>query len=159
MTDEELAGIEKRWAAATKGPWFWQVNQNAKCVTLWGSASMVVMDFVRWGFNKATPRFRDYRDIMEKAEEFAYRIEGREHHSDWCKQITHPDAVAIQSAPNDVSSLIAEVRRLKKIIGYIESEHARATGLHVDGTANYSLRGIVGEGTSIEDAVSRKCRI
>ena len=113
MTDEELAEIEARWAAATKGPWFWQVNQNAKCVTLWGSASMVVMDFVRWGFNKATPRFRDYRDIMEKAEEFAYRIEGREHHSDWCKQITHPDAVAIQSAPNDVSSLIAEVRRLK----------------------------------------------
>lgn len=119
MDEAELKRIEERWAAATKGPWHWQVNQNAKSVTLWGSASMVVMDFVRWGFSKATPRFRDYRDIMEKAEEFAYSIEGREHHKDWYKQITHPDAVAIQSAPEDVTSLIEEVRRLKaEVEGY-----------------------------------------
>ena len=119
MTDEELAEIEKRWNAATKGPWHWQVNQNGKSVTLWGSASMIVMDFVRWGFSKAPPRFRDYKNIMEKSGEFAYSIKGREHHKDWYQEITHPDAAAIQSAPQDVASLMDEVKRLKaEIEGY-----------------------------------------
>lgn len=40
-------------------------------------------------------------------------IPGREHHAHWAQQINHPDAVAIAAAPEDVRSLIAEVRRLR----------------------------------------------
>jgi len=113
MTDEELAEIEERWAKASKGKWMWEINPKSHSVDLGTSYGMTVMDFVRWGMGRAAPRFRDESDILRRADTLMEPIPGREHHSHWAQRINHPDAVAIAAAPEDIRSLLAEVRRLR----------------------------------------------
>lgn len=113
MDKSELKVIEERWNAASAGKWFWDVNPKANQVTLETSLHMIVMDFVRWGMNRASPRFR-VNGLMQRCETLSEPIPGREHHSDWERWINHPDAIAIAAAPEDIRSLIAEVRRLRE---------------------------------------------
>jgi len=65
------------------------------------------MDFVRYGMNRACPRFRDGTDfgLLEKCVAWAKSVTGREHHSHWFKEIDHPDANLIASAPELLEAL------------------------------------------------------
>jgi hypothetical protein len=90
----------------TPGPWRWEINLSAKTVSLVGGKPKYdeyVMDFARYGFRNATPRFKtgvnQGLSIMENAEKYAENIPGREHHSKWCQTISHPDAQLIATAP------------------------------------------------------------
>ncbi len=112
VSEQEIAEIEERWAKASKGPWYWTLDESNKHVTLFNIGSMVVMDFVRWGMNSCVPRFR-IKGLMVKASEISQEIPGREHHSNWAKSINHPDAQAIERAPEDVRKLLEYIRELK----------------------------------------------
>lgn len=99
----------------TPGPWRWEVNQSLKQIQLLGGIpkfDLIVMDFVRYGMSGAAPRFNNSvqptnLNLMVRAEEFAYPVEGREHHSSWFKNIEHPDAKLIASAPDLLKLAIA----------------------------------------------------
>lgn len=106
----------------TPGPWRWEINLASKSLHLVGGApkfDLTVMDFKRWGMGGSTARLRDLSEdgmnIMHKVHErpdWIAPFEGREHHADWCADITHPDMVLIASAPD----LAAEVERLKSAL-------------------------------------------
>ena len=119
-TEETIEAIRARHAAIVPGPWRWEINRKTKRVQLCGGVprfDLTVMDFVRYGLNSAAPRFqiehRPNLNIMHRAEEFAVAQPGREHHADWFALIDQPDARFIESAPNDVRVLLAEIDRLR----------------------------------------------
>lgn len=132
MTDDELKAIEDRWNAASAGGWSWDVNPKYRQVTLRTSLNMIVMDFVRWGMDNAAPRFR-VDGLMQRCETLSEPIPGREHHAHWARWINHPDAIAIQNAPKDVRSLLAEVRFLREenesLLHDLADEKAYSSGL------------------------------
>lgn len=81
----------------TQAPWRWELNPKAHSIRLQGRGQMV-MDFVRWGMDRATPRF--IRDgLMFRADEFGAPIPGQEHHAAWDQIINHADARLIAAAP------------------------------------------------------------
>ena len=88
----------------TPGPWRWELNCKSKQVQLMGGIpafDLLVMDFVRWGTQRAKPRFRDdARCLMKPCEEFGVIYPGREHHADWFQLLNHPDARLIETAPD-----------------------------------------------------------
>jgi hypothetical protein len=88
--------------AATKGPWFWNVNLKSKSIHIesggLGHRFEYVMDFVRWGFSGAAPRFRNNAYIMAHAQVWSSPVVGREHHENWFRSLAHPDAEFIASA-------------------------------------------------------------
>ena len=90
-------------AKFTKGPWRWEVNKKHKNVDLCGSG-IEVLRFQRYGMQSAQPTFTRSDDTFklqgEKASDLAVDIKGREHHSDWCQTIDHPDAHLISAAPD-----------------------------------------------------------
>lgn len=117
---DEIESIRGRYLAAVPGPWRWEVNRKLRQIQLCGGRprhDLIVMDFVRWGMSGSAPRFqREHRpglNIMHRAEEFAVAQPGREHHEEWFALIDQPDARFIESAPEDVRALLAEIDRLK----------------------------------------------
>ena len=99
----------------TPGPWRWELNRKHRGIKLAGGVprfDLTVVDFVRWGMSSAVPRFRepdrDRLDIMHRAHEradWSAPFEGREHHADWCANVTHPDAQLIAAAPTLFAAL------------------------------------------------------
>lgn len=93
-------------SAHTPGPWRWELNEKSKQLQLCGGESpfdLTVIDFDRWGMNGAVARFRaDVRgmNIMHHARDFAVIAPGREHHADWFKLLSHPDADLIAASPD-----------------------------------------------------------
>lgn len=93
----------------TPGPWRWEYNPKTKTVIIAGGRpkfDLTVMDFVRSGMSRAIPRFRDClqdgMDIMHRLcdrPDWTLPIPGREHHSHWIMQVSHPDACLIITAP------------------------------------------------------------
>lgn len=81
----------------TPGPWEWDLRPGTHSVSLM-SRGFVVMDFVRWGMERAAPRFRTERCLMVRAETLGLPIPGREHH-EWAKRLVHPDAQLMADAP------------------------------------------------------------
>lgn len=120
MTEEDLVAIEARAQAATPGPWRWNLNLKSKCVTLEAliTGYEVVMDFVRWGMNGAKVRFQK-DGLMKDAESFAQVAPGRSHHAGWYQTLSHPDAVFIEKARQDIPVLLFEVRRLKERLAQV----------------------------------------
>ena len=92
MTDQQLAEIEQRWAKATKGPW---VADMRPVATECGECG-----------------------------EYAYEVPGViRRKSDGCGIVDVQDsekqnenAAAIASAPDDIQALLAEVRRLNRMV-------------------------------------------
>lgn len=110
MTDEQLKAIEERAAKATPGPWCWTGNMTCQQIWLarrhaWGD---IVMDFVRWGMQRAMPRFNT-DGILEKAK----LVRPQAHNAWMISDIDHPDAQFIAHSRKDVDDLLAEVRRLR----------------------------------------------
>jgi len=125
MTGEELGAIEAREAAATPGPWVWDVNSRNNVVHLRTdhSGHVYVMGFKRWGMQGAAPTFQVYRKYegplyergsigVFRADNFTKSFPGKEHHVGWDDCIDHPDAEFIAHARRDVPALLAEAKRL-----------------------------------------------
>lgn len=96
----------------TPGPWRWEFNEKSKDINLVGGKTiydLTVMDFVRYGMGGAQPRFNiDHGQdlqLMHKASEMGVIVKGREHHANWFKDINHPDAKLISSAPELLEAL------------------------------------------------------
>lgn len=97
----------------TKSPsWAWRLNETSKTVVLTAvnQHSDTVMDFVRYGMGHAAPRF-NVDGLMQRADELAEVIPGREHHASWAKFINHPDALLIASA-KDMAAELAHLREI-----------------------------------------------
>lgn len=113
-TDVELDAIEQRWASATPGRWMWYGNSKGRDVYLAAvgvpGGVNIVMQPCRSGFNGASLRFA-IDGIMQPAP-----LIRPEEHNPWkIRGIAHPDAIAIEHAPTDVATLLAEVKRLRRI--------------------------------------------
>lgn len=87
----------------TEGPWLWNINMSSKSVELLGRS--IVMDFVRWGMDRACPRFMRKLSgdvcILERPHEIPGMIQPipeREHHFKWRADLNHPDANLIALA-------------------------------------------------------------
>lgn len=122
MTNEQIEGLKKLAEAASPGAWRWEMNESSKSVALVGGRpafDKTVMDFTRWGLNGAAPRFNDAvasgeYNIMERAEKYAAQVPGREHHANWFKTVTHPDAAFIAAAnPAAIKELLSELTTLR----------------------------------------------
>lgn len=131
----------------TPGPWRWEVNPKSRLVQLlsrnekavWGNT---VLDFVRWGFSGAAPRFRNEKNLMQRADELMMVAPGREHHADWHRLLSHPDARLIEAAPGllkvaehalevvepRIWSSKADVNDLILLVACLKSEIAKAKG-------------------------------
>lgn len=122
MTEEELQAIEERWAKATPGPWMWDVNTSCKQVHLetTHSGRIYVLWFRRYGMQGAQPMFQ-HDGFIYGVEKFA--VPRAKHHPDFDMDIDHPDAQAIVSAPTDISALLAEVRRLNRMVDVLVDAH------------------------------------
>jgi hypothetical protein len=90
----------------TPGPWAWRVNRSARQVELVArhSGTLLVMDFDRWGMQRAEPRFRD-SGLMVNARELTATIPGEEHNEHWYRTLEHPDARLIAAAPTMLAAL------------------------------------------------------
>jgi hypothetical protein len=78
---------------------------------------LTIMDFRRWGMNKAIANLRDTAhdgmNIMHRLCDRADWIApfpGRSHHADWCSDVTHPDMRLIAAAPDLLAALQAAMR-------------------------------------------------
>jgi hypothetical protein len=99
----------ERAERATPGPWYWNGYLRSRNLCLMGKGSLIVFDFVRWGMQAATIRFRDFAQcLMYPAKKWA-KTHGV---LDRMGTIEHPDAEFILSAREDVPALAAAVTAL-----------------------------------------------
>lgn len=100
----------------TPGPWRWEFNKQANSVYLVGGKprfDKTVMQFGRWGMNRATPLFNshitgDEFNIMERICDmpaWTKPFAGLEHHASWRMDVIHPDAVLMAAAPELLDAL------------------------------------------------------
>lgn len=91
LTDDELAAIEQRWAQATQGRWVPETcnefPEDPDC------GVMVELSRGRWGW------ICDIASVQGAGKQREY------------------DAIALAAAPSDVAALVAEVRRLRALVG------------------------------------------
>jgi hypothetical protein len=94
----------------TPGPWRWEINLSSKHIELVGGGGrafdLTVMEPKRWGMNSATLWFRDPAEsgmnlmlAPHEQPQWTPPFPDEEHHTDWRRNITHPDACLIASAP------------------------------------------------------------
>lgn len=113
--NQREAEVRGRCDAASPGPWAWNINLKSKHMVLESARNglEIVLDFVRWGMDGAMARFRDGHDVMTKADKYALKVPGREHHSGWFQTLSHPDADFIAHSRTDLEDALAEIRRLR----------------------------------------------
>jgi hypothetical protein len=99
---EVIEQIRARLEKATPAPWFWDGGAQMN-LRLMGGRRLLVMDFVRWGLQRALPRFRNERILMERADAL---FEFRTACSDAVVGINNPDAELIENAPTDIKTLL-----------------------------------------------------
>lgn len=110
MTDEELAEIKGRLTMATPGPWVH--GQNGGYVILGYKPKMKRID----GYGAD-----DHICILDDGDQYQYRSED--------EQLANAKFIA--HAPDDISRLLAEVRRLNKASRYLAEQmvHDGGAGL------------------------------
>lgn len=101
----------------TPGPWQWEINMQSQTLHLVGGRpkhDLTIMDFVRWGMGGAVARLRDTAvdgmNIMHRLpgrNDWIAPFPGREHHADWCANVTHPDMQLIAASPTLYEALSA----------------------------------------------------
>jgi len=111
-------------ASHTPGPWRWEFNAEHKRLHLVGGRplyDLTIVDFERWGMNRATMRLRDTSydgmNLMFKVhqrQDWIAPEPGREHHKKWHQLLTHPDARLIAAAPDLLDALAV----LVELVGF-----------------------------------------
>jgi len=96
-------------APHTEGPWRWEFNRKHKVMHLVGGRpkfDLTIMDFDRWGMNRAVATLRDTAhdgmNIMHRVcdrPDWIAPFAGREHHANWCADIIHPDMRLMAASP------------------------------------------------------------
>ena len=99
----------------TPGPWRWEFNREHKVLHLVGGRpqyDLTIMDFDRWGMNRAIATLRDPdEDGMNIMHRLCDRLDwiapfpGRTHHAGWCADVTHPDMRLMAAAPDLLDAL------------------------------------------------------
>jgi hypothetical protein len=79
--DNRLDEIRRAFHAVTPGPWSWFGNLKSKQIYLSsiGRGRQFVMSFRRWGMRDAQPEFRNTRDTMVPAEQWAREFADHNH--------------------------------------------------------------------------------
>ncbi|NVJ05259.1 hypothetical protein HUW63_08415 [Myxococcus sp. AM001] len=106
LTEEKLATIRERHAAASRGPWYWSGYTRGQQLGLHGPRMSSVMEFWRWGMQSAQPVFcvdGILRDVSELTAPDTNPHRGR------ITAINHPDARFIASSWEDVRDLLAHI--------------------------------------------------
>ncbi|MDR2274322.1 MAG: hypothetical protein LBF27_25670 [Sphingobacterium sp.] len=108
----------------TPAPWRWEFNEKSKTIQICGGVpkyDLIVMDFVRYGMGGAQPRFNVSHEngmqLMENASTMSAVVEGREHHQNWFKSISHPDALLMVKAP-EMLEMLKKVLEVNKHHGF-----------------------------------------
>jgi len=143
MTDDittDLAAIGAALEAGpTPGPWRWEINRAHKSVHIVGGRptfDKTVMDFERWGMFGAAPRFNEaiagnQYNVMTRVSDrtdWIVPFDRREHHSDWCADITHPDARwMVECRPARMALILADHARLTAERDSLRSELVNQT--------------------------------
>jgi hypothetical protein len=131
VTKIDLQAIRGRAAAALPGPWYWGGNvetQTIRLTALQGRNGRrgvyEVMDFVRWGMQKAQPRFLNLIEgghwmvpaknipIFEVCPEATSFDDPRVYRGDLIG-LRHPDAEFIAHSRQDVEDLLAYIDELE----------------------------------------------
>ena len=99
----------------TPGPWRWEFNREHKVLHLVGGRpqyDLTIMDFDRWGMNRAIATLRDPAEdgmnIMHRLcdrPDWIATFPGRAHHAAWCADVTHPDMRLMAAAPDLLEAL------------------------------------------------------
>lgn len=108
MTTTKVQTLRDLMAAATPGPWSWNVNLKSKSLMLEGHPRRgreTVMAFARWGISGAQPLFCT-DGLLVPASELTETVPGREHHESWFRTIRHRDADLICAAVNALPELV-----------------------------------------------------
>lgn len=110
MTDEELAAIQGRLTKATPGPW---VHSQHGC-------------YVILGYKPEKKRIDGYG-----ADDHVCVLDDGDHHQYRSEDEQLANAALIAHAPDDISRLLAEVRRLNKVSRYLAEQmvHDGGAGL------------------------------
>lgn len=110
MTDEELAAIQGRLTKATPGPW---VHSQHGC-------------YVILGYKPEKKRIDGYG-----ADDHVCVLDDGDHHQYRSEDEQLANAALIAHAPDDISRLLAEVRRLNKASRYLAEQmvHDGGAGL------------------------------
>lgn len=114
MTDKEVASIQ----SYTKGPWYWRKMGDNLSLVAAHSGTLIVMDFVRKGFNSAEPRFGIRRDNMGGLMVKATKLEE--------DGIDHPDARLIAASPD---LFVAAQEALRVLDEISPGDHRKMTAL------------------------------
>lgn len=115
-TELDLTPIESMLAAATPGPWGWfgYLKHNSLYLATQHGGRKYVMCFKRWGMAFAQPLFQSeklMRTIPELAERGEIAVKG--YGASEVVGVSHPDMVLIEKAPEVITKLLAEVKRLR----------------------------------------------
>ena len=99
----------------TPGPWRWEFNAEHKVLHLVGGRpqyDLTIMDFDRWGMNRAIATLRDTSEdgmnIMHRLcdrKDWIAPFPGRAHHANWCADVVHPDMRLMAAAPDLLAAL------------------------------------------------------
>lgn len=110
MNAQQLQEIKARAEAATPGPWYWDTNRRFQSCMLKAphDGGTCVVDFVRWGTQRAQPRFNDtatlFGGILRTMEEYD------------AQELPNHNAIFIAHAREDIPALVAEVERLREVL-------------------------------------------
>lgn len=124
---EKLAALE---AAATPGDWAWFGNTKVRSlyIATVKNGRKYVMDFVRWGFGDAQPRFQSAHHVMVPAAELVkYEVDYRKDVAD----VDHPDAQLIIALRNAAPELFARARQrdeARRLVNEYYLEHQLDAG-------------------------------
>ena len=120
----------------TPGPWRWELNRTHKVLHLVGGRpqyDLTIMDFDRWGMNRAIATLRDTAEggmnimhrLIDRPDWIAPFL-GRAHHADWCADVTHPDMRLMAAAPDLLAALQLAERVISNAGCPVDSSITRA---------------------------------
>lgn len=121
LTSAELSELEALDKAATQGTWAWFGNTRMQHIYLATieRGRKIVMDFARWGMQRAQPRFQKPPEhgFMDGVEAFVrYEADHRED----IGYLDHPDARLLVEARNALPTLLRMAREREALVPVLD---------------------------------------